>query len=104
MLNNFICSGCDNGPCHTNESAVRPVIIRCYPSYKPNSDLWKYYRGIKDYQCMNVINRRNDVFQCDECGFLLEEHMLHIIQGENNSDIHVCPDCYAQYHGGIVCD
>lgn len=102
-MKDIICNGCNHGPCYTNDTAIRPVIINCYRSNKPKSDLWKYYNSINDYQCMDLINRRNDVFQCNECGFFLEDHMLHIIQDESGYDIHVCPDCYAKYHGGAIC-
>lgn len=102
MIKDFICNGCNYGPCYTNESAVRPIIIRSYRSNKPKSDLWKYYNAIKDYQCMNVINRRSDIFQCDECGYLLENHMLHIVQGEDGCDVCLCPDCYSKFHGGVI--
>lgn len=104
MMKDFICTGCEKGPCTVDQSAVRPVLTDYFRSNSPSSDWWKYYDFTRNYQCMDVINAREDVFWCDQCGFMLEDHMLHIVQEEDGCDLHFCPDCYVKYHGGIVCD
>lgn len=102
MIKDFIsCTGCKKGPCTVHETAVRPVLTDYYRSYSPTSDWWKYFDFVRDYQCMDVINAREDIFQCDHCGFLLEEHLLHIVQGDNDYDLRYCPDCYHQLLGDI---
>lgn len=101
MIKDFICTGCKQGPCNTNESAVRPVLTDYFRSYSHSSDLWWYFDFTRKFQCMDVINERKDIFWCDHCGFLLEEHLLHIVQADSGLDLHLCPDCYKQLIGDM---
>lgn len=94
MKKDFVCKGCKQGPCNTNESAVRPVLTDYCRSYQPSSDWWKYYDFTRVYQCIDVINTRTDIFQCDGCGFLPENHMLHIVNSGTLTEWQLCPDCY----------
>lgn len=97
MIKDFICKGCKLGPCHTNESAARPVLTDYCKSYNPSSDLWKYFDFVRVYQCVEVINSREDIFQCDDCGFLLEDHMLHTLIDKSGYEWQFCPDCHKRY-------
>lgn len=94
MLNNVICKGCKMGPCIKNESALRPVLTECCKSNCTSSDLWRNYDFTRVNQCMDVIKRREDVFQCDFCGFLLENHMRHTLIDGDGEEYQLCTDCY----------
>ena len=102
MIKDIVCIGCAKGPCYTNESAVRPVLTN-YKSYSPSSDLWWHYDFIRVYQCMDVINIREDVFQCNLCGFYFENHMLHTISAFG-PEHQLCPDCCQRYREVIKDD
>lgn len=93
MKKEFLCSNCKKGPCTVDQTAVRPVLIDYYRSYYPTSDMWKHYDFTRVHQCMDVINSRKDIFWCDHCGFMLEDHMLHTLV-EEDSELQLCPDCY----------
>lgn len=93
MLKNMICKGCKKGPCIKDESALRPVLTDYYKSYRPSSELWKYYDFTSVNQCFDVIHSREDIFQCDSCGFLLENHMRHTLI-DAGEEYQLCPDCF----------
>ena len=94
MIKDFVCKGCKKGPCRVDQTAVRPVLIDYVRSYGASSDWWKRFDFVRNYQCLWVINNRTDVFQCDFCGFLLENHMLYMITDSEGDKWHFCPDCY----------
>ena len=93
MLKNVICTGCEKGPCLKSESALRPVLTSYYKSYHPSSELWRYYDFTRVNQCFDVIHSREDIFQCDSCGFLLENHMRHTLI-DAGEEYQLCPDCF----------
>lgn len=102
MIKDFInCTGCKKGSCIVEQTAVRPVLTDYFRSHYPSSSWWRYYDFTGINQCMEVINKREDIFQCDHCGFFLEDHLLHIVQGDSGYDLHYCPDCYHQLLGDM---
>lgn len=94
MLKNVICNNCKMGPCLKSESTLRPVLTNYCKSYHPSSELWRYYDFTRVNQCFDVINCREDVFQCDYCGFLLENHMRHTVFDGSGEEYQLCPDCF----------
>ncbi|MDF2609310.1 MAG: hypothetical protein K0R92_784 [Lachnospiraceae bacterium] len=93
MIKDFVCKGCKKGPCRVDQTAVRPVLT----SNQPSSDLWKYYDFVRDYQCMEVINSREDLFWCDDCGFIVEDHMRNILVDKAGYEWQFCPDYFERY-------
>lgn len=94
MVKDVICVGCKKGPCLKKETDVRPVLTDYHKSCYPSSDLWRQYDFTRVYQCLDTINSRNDIFQCDYCGFYFENHMLHTQFDGKQSKYLFCPDCY----------
>lgn len=94
MIKDFNCEGCGKGPCVTDCTAVRLVLTNYCRNNRPTSDLWKKYDFTGTYQCMEVINGRSNIFECERCGHYFEDHMLHIIVDSANYKWKFCPDCY----------
>ena len=46
---------------------------------------------------MEVINAREDLFWCDDCGYFVENHMLHTLIDKSGYGWQFCPDCYERY-------
>jgi len=97
MIKDFICTGCNKGPCIKREDEVREVWSDYYKSTYHSSDWWSTYDFRGTRQCMDVINQREKIFQCERCGHFFEDYMLHTLTDDVGYEWRFCPDCYERY-------
>jgi hypothetical protein len=98
MIENTICIGgwfCNGkGPCIVDSSITRMVWHDYYKSSYHSSDWWSTYNFEGTRQCIDVINQREDIFQCERCGHYFEDYILHTITDDEGYKWNFCPDCY----------